>query len=102
MKLVLLYSLRTDTLFKNSLFKFVKDEIDSYYLVDVQVYSKGSANKVWGIFDNTKAYMESPEKPEKKKIRPTSSPERLQKYRESKKKSIINPEPLEFIIDFKH
>lgn len=56
LKLVLLYSLRTDILFKDSLFKFVKDEIDSYYMVDVQVYSKGTANKVWGIFDNSKAY----------------------------------------------
>lgn len=36
--MALLYSLKTDILFKNSLFKYVKDEIDSYYLVDIQVY----------------------------------------------------------------
>ncbi len=36
--MALLYSLKTDTLFKNSLFKYVKDEIDSYYLIDIQVY----------------------------------------------------------------
>ena len=99
---MLLYSLRTDILFKDALFKFVKDDIDSYYLVDVQVYNKGSANRVWGIFDNSKAYMESPEKPEKKKIRPTSSPERLQRYRESKKKNVLKVEPLDFVVDYKY
>ena len=102
MKLVLLYSLRTDVLFKDALFKFVKDDIDSYYLVDVQVYKKGSANRVWGIFDNSKAYMESPERPENKKIRPTSSPERLQKYREVKKKNMLKVEPLDFVVEYKY
>lgn len=71
--MALLYSLKTDILFRDALFKFVKDEIDSYYLVDIQVYSKTTASKLWGTFDNTKAFLESPEK-EKKKIRPTSSP----------------------------
>lgn len=82
--MALLYSLKTDILFRDSLFKFVKDEIDSYYLVDIQVYEKTSASKLWGTYDNTKTFLESPEK-EKKKIRPTSSPERLQKFREAKK-----------------
>ena len=66
-------------------------------MVDVQVYSRGVANRVWGIFDNSKAYLESPEKPEKKKIRPSSSPERLQKYRESKNKKVIQMEPMDLI-----
>lgn len=99
---MLLYSLRTDTLFRDSIFKFVKDEIDSYYMVDVQVYEKGTASKVWGIYDNSKAYLESPEKPEKKRIRPTSSPERLQKYREAKRTKPLNVEPvLDFVVEYR-
>jgi len=35
----------------------VKDEIDSYYLVDIQVYSKTSAAKIWGTYDNTKNFL---------------------------------------------
>lgn len=55
--MALLYSLKTDILFRDALFKFVKDEIDSYYLVDIQVYSKTTATKLWGTFDNTKAFL---------------------------------------------
>lgn len=73
LKLVLLYSLRTDVLFNDSIFKFVKDEIDTYYLVDIQVYSKGRSSRIWGNCDNTKTFAESPVK-DKKRIRPTSSP----------------------------
>lgn len=60
--MALLFSLKTDILFRESLFKFVKDEIDSYYLVDIQVYSKTNAAKLWGNYDNTKTFLESPEK----------------------------------------
>ena len=67
LKMTLLFSLRSDILFKDAMFKFVKDEIDSYYLVDVQVYSRTSGSKVWGNYDNTKTFVESPEK-EKKKL----------------------------------
>lgn len=81
-KLLLLYSLRTDILFQDSMFKYVKDEIDSYYLIDLHVYKRTNAARVWGNFDNTKTFVESPEK--QKKIRPASSPERLQKKRRTK------------------
>lgn len=58
--MALLYSLKSDILFRDALFKFVKDEIDSYYLVDVQVYSRSSSAKLWGTYDTTKAFLESP------------------------------------------
>ncbi len=97
MKLTLLYSLKTDILFRDALFKFVKDEIDSYYLVDIQVYSKTNASRLWGSYDNTKVFLESPDK---KKIRPTSSPERLQKHRPADNEE-RNPELADFVIDLK-
>lgn len=46
------------------------------------MYQKTNATKVWGNFDNTKTFIESPEK--QKKMRPASSPERLQKKRRTK------------------
>lgn len=39
------------------MFKFVKDEIETYYLVDLQVYAKTNGGKVWGNFDHTKAFV---------------------------------------------
>jgi hypothetical protein len=96
LKLLLLYSLKTDLLFNDTLFKFVKDEIDSYYLVDIQVYSKGNAGELWGSYDNTKTFQELTGK---KKIRPSSSPERIQKSKQSKSKD-KHEEIGDFMIDF--
>ena len=45
---------------KDCTFKFVKDEIETYYLVDLQVFSRTTASRVWGNFDKTKAFIESP------------------------------------------
>lgn len=46
-----------------------------YYIVDLQVYQKTSASKLWGQFEKKKA--ESPVKLPVKR-RPASSPEKLQ------------------------
>lgn len=47
-KLLLLYSLKTDIFLENSLFKYIKGEGETYYLTDIQVYRKSPANVVWG------------------------------------------------------
>lgn len=47
----------------------------NYYIVDLQVYNKVSATKLWGEFEKKKA--ESPTKAPVKR-RPASSPEKLQ------------------------
>ena len=74
--MLLLYSLRTDVLFEESLFKFIKDESDCFYLTDIQVYKKSQSTKVWGFYTERKAH--SPSKG-KMRRRPASSPERLQR-----------------------
>ena len=48
MKLILLFSVKTDTLIKSSLFKFIKGEGNSFYLTDIQVYDKDNAAHFWG------------------------------------------------------
>lgn len=48
---------------------------DNYYIVDLQVYQKNSATKLWGEFEKKKS--ESPTKAAVKR-RPASSPEKLQ------------------------
>ena len=44
---------------------------DNYYIVDLQVYQKTSATRLWGEFEKKKS--ESPTKPTVKR-RPASSP----------------------------
>lgn len=48
LKLILLYSLKTDVLLESCLFKYIKGEGETYYLTDVQLYKKSSAGKIWG------------------------------------------------------
>ena len=48
LKLLLLYSLKTDVLLESCLFKYIKGTGDSYYLTDIQLYKKSSAGKIWG------------------------------------------------------
>ncbi len=48
MKLVLLYSMKTDILIESSLFKYIKAEDGGFFLTDIQVYTKTRANLVWG------------------------------------------------------
>ena len=50
LKLLLLYSLKTDVLLESCLFKYIKGEGDTYYLTDIQLYKKTSAGRVWGEF----------------------------------------------------
>lgn len=47
-KMILLYSLKTEVLIKSSLFKFIKGQGSSFYLTDIQVYEKGKAASFWG------------------------------------------------------
>lgn len=53
LKLLLLYSLKTDVLLESCLFKYIKGEGDTYYLTDIQLYKKTSAGRVWGEFKHT-------------------------------------------------
>jgi len=46
--MILLYSLKSDLLIKSALFKFIKGEGSSFYLTDIQLYSKESAASIWG------------------------------------------------------
>jgi hypothetical protein len=77
-KLLLAYSIKTDVLIKNSLFKYIKGEGNSYYLTDIQVYEKGRAVYVWGEVRQPEKER-IPTSPGKQRVRPSSSPERLQK-----------------------
>lgn len=77
MKLVLLYSIKTDILIKNALFKFIKAENNGFYLTDIQIYEKGRPATLWGDIRHCEPNQEtSPSKLPRK--RPTSSPEKLQ------------------------
>ena len=48
MKLILLYSMKTDVLIESALFKYIKGDSEGFYLTDIQVYSKGKATMLWG------------------------------------------------------
>jgi hypothetical protein len=50
LKLLLLYSLKTDTLLESCLFKYIKGEGETYYLTDIQLFKRSSAAKIWGEF----------------------------------------------------
>ena len=81
MKMILLYSLKSDVLIKSALFKFIKGEAGSFYLTDIQPQSKESAASIWGELRTSQPVQQrtvtSPGKP---KLRPSSSPEKLQKF----------------------
>lgn len=47
-KLILLYSIKTDSLITSAMFKYIKGDPNSFYLTDIQVYNKTKANGLWG------------------------------------------------------
>ena len=50
LKLILIYSLKTDVLIQSALFKYIKGEGDYYYLTDILIYKKNQPSFIWGVF----------------------------------------------------
>ena len=77
-KMLLLYSVKTDVLIKSSLLKFIKGEGNNFYLTDIQVYDKGKAHYLWGDIRHMEQKRVNTS-PSRQMPRPSSSPERIQK-----------------------
>jgi hypothetical protein len=72
-KMLLLYSIRTDVVPENCLCKFISGPAGTYYLTDIHLYKKSPPLTLWGVAPRQNA----PLPPVKERQRPTSSPDRM-------------------------
>lgn len=72
-KMLLLYSIRTDVVLENCLCKYISGLGGTYYLTDIYLYKKSLPQTLWGLAPRQSAQLP----PVKERQRPSSSPDRM-------------------------
>lgn len=72
-KLLLLYSIKTDVVPENCLCKYIRGVSGSYYLTDIHLFKRSPPQTLWGVAPQQSTQLP----PVRERQRPTSSPDRM-------------------------